>query len=120
MLAIEEEARLLGALEAARVGKASRLAGAAERAEAEQERRWLRQLPGHLRVGAELGLPHDQQKSLRQRDERARAEAAAAAAAIRREKESFMRGSASVPAMLTAMRHRSPPAMPRYRPHRHL
>lgn len=84
----------------------------AEKAEEKELGLWERQLPAHLRLGAEFGLRREEQSSLQKLQRHAEG-AAAAAAAVRDSQLAHggMRKSASVPALLTSMRHRQPPLL---------
>ena len=83
----------------------------AEKAAASELSLWDRRLPAHLRLGAEFGLRREEQSSLQkselQKLQRHAEGAAATAVAVR----GGIRKSASVPALLTAMRHRHPPLL---------
>ena len=84
----------------------------AEKAAASELSLWDRRLPAHLRLGAEFGLRREEQSSLQKLQRHAEG-AAAAAAAVRGSHSAHggMRESASVPALLTSMRHRHPPPL---------
>ena len=115
VLQIEDEDRVWHRLESSRRAAsitASRGGGAAqaEKAAANELSLWDRRLPAHLRLGAEFGLRREEQSSLQKLQRQAEA-AAAAAAAVRDAHLSGLRKSASVPALLTSMRHRRPPQL---------
>ena len=84
--------------------------GILEKAAASELSLWDRRLPAHLRLGAEFGLRREEQSSLQKLQRQAEA-AAAAAAAVRDAHLGGLRKSASVPALLTSMRHRRPPQL---------
>lgn len=113
VLQIEDEDRVWRRLESSRRAAsitASRGGGAAqaEKAAANELSLWDRRLPAHLRLGAEFGLRREEQSSLQKLERHA-----AAAAAVRGSHSAHggMRKSASVPALLTSLRHRQPPPL---------
>ena len=86
----------------------------AEKVEEKELGLWERQLPAHLRLGAEFGLRREEQSSLLQRHAKGAAASAVTVAATRSAdwtQHGGLRKSTSVPALLTAMRHRRPPLL---------
>ena len=112
MLQIEDEDKVWRRLESSRRAASISASAQAEKAAASELSLWDRRLPAHLRLGAEFGLRREEQSSL-QKLQRHVEGAAAAAAAVRGSHSAHggMRESASVPALLTSMRHRHPPPL---------
>lgn len=111
MLQIEDEDKVWRRLESSRRAASISASAQAEKAAASELSLWDRRLPAHLRLGAEFGLRREEQSSLQKLQRHA--EGAAAAAAVRGSHSAHggMRESASVPALLTSMRHRHPPPL---------
>ena len=110
VLQIEDEDRVWRRLESSRRAASITASAQAEKAAANELSLWDRRLPAHLRLGAEFGLRREEQSSLQKLQRQAEA-AAAAAAAVRDAHLGGLRKSASVPALLTSMRHRRPPQL---------
>jgi hypothetical protein len=111
VLQIEDEDRVWRRLESSRRAASITASAQAEKAAANELSLWDRRLPAHLRLGAEFGLRREEQSSLQKLQRQAEA-AAAAAAAVRDAHLGGLSKSASVPALLTSMRHRPPQLKP--------
>lgn len=108
VLQIEDEDKVWRQRESSRRAASISASAQAEKAAASELSLWDRRLPAHLRLGAEFGLRREEQSSLQKLERHA-----AAAAAVRGSHSAHggMRKSASVPALLTSLRHRQPPPL---------